>query len=494
MTCFLTSFKSVRGAFFTWGLLFIVGLITLGASTAVEAAPVAESTYDQVREKQYESAVENLESQPTSPEALFLRGYIAFERKKFSNARTHFRTVVDRADTTHVRYKDALYYLDRLKLFQPPSPDPPRIRVRIGKYKSTLQFEEPDRMVLSRREGNNTIQPSTDWSATARNGRIVVESNGEQLLSGRSITVESDQPGRGILYDGTRYRGSFHLVFRNGSIDVINDLAINHYLYGVVKKELARGWPMATLKAQAVAARSFAIHRILKNQDEPFDLSATWISQVYGGKTAETPRINKAVDETMGQVLTFKGQVIPAYFHANSGGYIESPHNVWGGSERSFIKPKRDPWSLKTKHTRWEKALNISEMNEGLRQAGNPPIRSVRSSVSIGSKLPSGRAKTIQYHSPSGNVTLEANKFRVAVDPGELKSTWFDHIQTSGSRIRFEGRGWGHGVGMSQWGARAMAEEGKTYREILRFYYEPTQIAGQYGPTHLASSGTRVDD
>jgi len=130
--------------------------------------------------------------------------------------------------------------------------------------------------------------------------------------------------------------------------------------------------------------------------------------------------------------------------------------------------------------------MEIETINQGLNDIGRPVLNSDDGTIRIEETLPSGRARTIRYESVEGPVTMEADDFRVAVEPNSIKSTWFERIERNRKSIAFEGRGWGHGVGMSQWGARVMASRGRSYEQILRFYFEPTHITGQYGPTFVS--------
>lgn len=458
-----------------------------GLVGVASANPVPAPLYETIRTGDYDRAMGQLGKVETGPESMFLSGVIAFERENYTTARTRFRRVVDRTDTTHVRHRDSLYYLDRLKLYHEPSREPPRIRVKIDETSTAFTFDSDIPVdVLVDGELRTRVNTSKIRIETRFDSVVVVPLGGTTTRASR-ITLRPTS-GEAFPYDGVDYRGTMVLRASKNGIDLINELPLTDYLYGVVRKELAPGWPMAVLKAQAVASRSFALHRMINKHGEPFHVSATSKSQVYGGRTAETPRIKRAVDRTRGEVLAYRGRVVPAYFHANSGGYIEKPESVWGGDQTGFIRSKRDQWSLESNHAQWTESLTTDQINHGLRSAGHPALNSGRASIHVKSKLPSERASTIQYASRDGTVSLSANDFRVAVGAGKMKSTWITSVREDGDQITFSGRGWGHGVGMSQWGARAMAESGKSYGEILQFYFEPTRIAGQYGPAQVVST------
>jgi stage II sporulation protein D len=461
-------------------------LLVLVGSCPLVADTVPERVYQSIREGDYQPAGRKLRQLTMTPETVFLRGYVAFKRNEFTTARDYFKKVVDRSDTDHVRHRDALYYLDRLKLYGVESASPPRIRVRIGKGVNRVSFdsdvtvefivdgESKGRAVAAR----TTIEKSFD--------RLEINSLRQTDLASRVEIrpVNAD----GLQYKGVLYRGSIVVETTKNGMDVINELPLDHYLDGVVRKELAPGWPMAVIRAQAVASRSFALQRMIQRHGSPYHVSSTDQSQVYGGRKAETPRIKQAVESTSGEVLTYQGRVIPAYFHANSGGFIEAPHKVWGGEPTSFIRPRRDRWSLRANHQQWSHEMSVTAIRKALTEAGHPAPSNGEPSIEVAVELPSGRAQRVRYRGTRGSVTISANDFRVALGAGRIKSTWFTAIRRSGSTVEFSGRGWGHGVGMSQWGARKMAEAGKSYREILQFYYAPTTIAARFGPAQVVSS------
>lgn len=326
-----------------------------------------------------------------------------------------------------------------------------------------------------------------------------------------------------------RYRGdiSIHRTAGKTGMTVVNTLPLEQYLYGIIKNEISPDWPMEAVKAQAVAARTYALANFNKHKADGFDVCATTDCQVYGGRESEAPRSLEAVNDTRGLVLLHNDKLITAYFHSSSGGYTENSENVWQTSQ-PYLRGVAD-YDQNCPYFKWEKKLTIAELNQAVLKAGYnigavkaielsplgpPPIISSDRGVS-------GRVKTIRLLGTNGNIEIAGTKFRSMLD---LRSTLFDisvisnefakpvlanvEKKLSQSQIPFalppvdnsnihqvtgeptdllviDGSGWGHGLGLSQWGAKAMAEKapnGNTeyFKEILKHYYQGIEIKKSY--------------
>jgi stage II sporulation protein D len=230
---------------------------------------------------------------------------------------------------------------------------------------------------------------------------------------------------------------------------------------------MPRSWPPNALDAQAIASRTYALYLKAKNRFLPFDLDATTSSQVYGGYDAETPQTNAAVNATRGQVMVYADQLILAYFHSNSGGHTENAADVWR-VDHPYLRGVSDPFSRGVPNGRWDYPLSFSVASQRLNRAGLNvgAIRAIR----VLSRSASGRVLSLGLDTDQGCSVISAHHFRMLVDAKGIKSTLF-HIVPGPSGIRLRGVGHGHGVGMSQWGARKMAQAGYSYRDILTTYY-----------------------
>ncbi len=283
----------------------------------------------------------------------------------------------------------------------------------------------------------------------------------ELLSNGQTMTVGK-----------AKYRGLLILQVASNGMEVINRLGVETYLYGVVPKEMAPDWPLEALKAQAVAARSYALFLKEKRRDKPFDLMATTASQVYGGYDAKYRKAIGAVDATRGQVMTHGGKVAIAYYHANSGGHTEDAGNVWV-ADMPYLKGITDPYSKKVPGNKWQCSLRAQDIEQALAVSGMH-VGKVTGLRPLGTSA-SGRVRTVRIISDSGAFSIKSNNFRLKLDPIKVKSTRFA-IAQNGDEFQLSGTGFGHGVGMSQWGARNMALAEESYERILAHYYQGASL------------------
>lgn len=277
--------------------------------------------------------------------------------------------------------------------------------------------------------------------------------------------------GGGRLYLGIRaYRGVIELRRTpSGRLTAINELDLEEYLYGVLKREVDPVWPAEALKAQAVAARTLALYSLNHFASEGYDVRATTESQVYDGMTAEDPRTTAAVDETRGEIMTYQGRPIFAAYHSDSGGHTESSELVWGGSY-PYLRAVSDPFSAGAPNHTWVVRMDLTAFENRLRSTGRG-VANV-TAIEVTEATPSGRAALLRVDGGHGTLFLKGAELR-AVLGASLRSTLFTVrlVQEDPPYIEFLGRGYGHGVGLSQWGARGLAEAGRQYREILSYYY-----------------------
>lgn len=283
-------------------------------------------------------------------------------------------------------------------------------------------------------------------------------------------------PRSGFLQvNGRPYRGVIELrLVPPGRLTVVNELDLEAYLYGVVRSEMDPRWPPEALRAQAVAARSLAVGSAGRYAAEGYDVRATTDSQVYGGVAAEDPRTTAAVNATRGQVVLYQGQPAFAPFHADSGGATESSEHVWG-SVQPHLRGVADPYSRDAPNHEWRVRLDLGTIEARLQRAGRPVSGLQR--LEVAATSPSGRARTVRLHTAGGTVEVRGSDLRTAVGVTVLRSTLFTlrRLDDDGN-VEFAGRGYGHGVGMSQWGARGMALAGRTHAQILRYYYSDVTV------------------
>jgi stage II sporulation protein D len=252
----------------------------------------------------------------------------------------------------------------------------------------------------------------------------------------------------------------------------VNKLRLEKYLLGVVPREMSPSWSVQALKAQAVAARSYAYYLVLHSRDKPYDVAATTASQVYGGAEAGNPTTDKAVIQTRGEVLVYKGKPILSYFHSHSGGVLEDAGKVWTTS-LPYYKVIPDPVSMDYKDLSWNTAISGSDLARSLRRNGFEPTSILN--VSPAERSSSGRISRVRISTDQEDFEISSNSLRIWLGAGKIKSTLCS-IEKRGGEYIFSGHGFGHGVGMSQWGAQGMAENGEGYQRILEHYYPQTEL------------------
>ena len=275
--------------------------------------------------------------------------------------------------------------------------------------------------------------------------------------------------------DGKKYFGGVRLNKVKNSLTVINLVPAEEYLRGVVAKEMIPSYPLEALKAQTVAARSFAMKNRKRHSADGFDLCATTHCQVYDG-FGEFESVERAVEETRGEVLMFKNKIADANFHTDSGGMTENVGDVWGTYAPYLIAVKEvislgEPWTVKFSAKDFS-----SRFGEGFGDLKSVKLSKLTVGKGSGDRSSSGRVKNAIFIGTKKNITVSGNDLRRKFS---LPSTLFD-IKFSGGEVVFTGYGHGHGVGMSQLGAKSYAEDGWSYKKILAHYYRGAELKKVY--------------
>jgi len=272
--------------------------------------------------------------------------------------------------------------------------------------------------------------------------------------------------------DNRDYRGDIVVSNKDGRLTLVNYISLEDYTKGVLYHEASHFWPMEILKAQAIVVRTYAAYTARMKFSSEFDLTADVYSQIYGGATSERARTNRAVELTRSLVLKFKGEIIPAFFHATCGGHTEDAGELWNIN----IPPLKGvvcPFCAGSPHFKWSKVIPLGEIQEALNKNGIP-VREIKSITVLG-KTSSGRCKTILLKDKFKEYRLTAGEFRLFVGPNGIRSTNFS-LKVEGGFANFDGFGWGHGVGLCQWGGYFMAKQGRSFKEILEYYYPGAEI------------------
>jgi stage II sporulation protein D len=255
---------------------------------------------------------------------------------------------------------------------------------------------------------------------------------------------------------------------------LVNTVPLEDYVASVVASEYGLDDREGT-KAMAVVARTYGLFSSEKFGGT-YDHADGTASQVYEGVGAVTERSRRATEATAGEVLTYDGTLIQAVYFSSSGGHTADNEAVWDAKRPiPYLRGKEDPYDEGSPHHSWSARVDRSTLLQVLTRRHGSLVKG----FTIDERSSDGRVKTVALLTDGENATMNANDFRLVVNRGvdgaPLKSTWFD-ARRSGSRYVFDGRGFGHGVGLSQWGAHAMATQGRSYRDILRFYYTDIEL------------------
>ncbi len=264
-----------------------------------------------------------------------------------------------------------------------------------------------------------------------------------------------------IMVNGETYTGSLEIKSDRNGLHIINELPLERYVEGVVASESGKDWELEALKAQAVISRTYAIFYKNLNPEKDFHLTSSIKHQVYR-KENKDPLIARAVEETKGEILTYDNKPIKAFYHSVCVGKTEIPEEVWGESYPYLRSVNCN--SKNTPYDNWQRRFSLKNLGEAIGMNG---IRDIR----IASYTITGRVKTLRVTNEGSSVMeIKATELRRLLGYKELPSTDF-FIKIEDKEVIFEGRGWGHGVGLCQWGAQEMAKQGRDYREILEHYY-----------------------
>ena len=302
------------------------------------------------------------------------------------------------------------------------------------------------------------------------------------LVNGRKIPGSTFvvKPGdKAVLaVNGKLYRGSLRLLRRGSTIQVINDVQTEDYLRGVLPSEMPPEWPLEAKKAQAVAARTFALANRGRHKSEGYDLCTTTHCQSYSGIQGERDASTAAIDATFGQVAMYQGRLIDAVFHTDSGGMTENSEDVWGAKipylrAASEARRATQPWQKEWALSVFSAKLHAKSDVGTLKRIQLSPLQIGKATID---RSVSGRVKTVALVGDRGALRLSGNEMRNLFG---LKSTLFD-LRISGNRVIATGYGYGHGLGLSQWGAKAYAEKGASAKDILVHYYRDIQIKDLY--------------
>jgi stage II sporulation protein D len=366
---------------------------------------------------------------------------------------------------------------------------PSEIRVRLLEQQINQQVRLAGRssaLLLFADDGQNPIvrlQPGEEATFSARDGQIHIGLTEGGIFSA-FVRVESEgesmhlQPDRGREGQWIAYEGRLSITpdpSNRSRLLIVSHVPLERYVGTVVGGEYGLD-DVEGARAQAVVARTFALRNV--GRFGSYDVVDHVGSQVYHGLSHLTPQALEAAMSTAGEVLTHNGELIQAYYSSSSGGHTSNNESIWtGGRPLPYLRGRPDPYDDLSPHRTWRSTVPRDRLLRALTEARGHEV----TGFFLGDKAPDGRVVFVDLLDGARNRRqMSANEFRMIVNRvfgvNSLKSTAFEATR-QGSDYVFEGRGFGHGVGMSQWGAHSMARRGYTYRQILDFYYSGVALA-----------------
>jgi stage II sporulation protein D len=378
-------------------------------------------------------------------------------------------------------------------------------------------------------DGKITLNNTTTYTLKLEQSKLKLYKGSTAILESGSLTLTPSNPNDYLMINDRKYKGSFEFIIEtiNGSsyIRPINTIGMEEYLKGVVPSEMPASWNIEALKAQAIAARTYSWNYGGKT------ITDTISHQVYGGLSGSHPNSDKAVEATTGQVLKYNNKLIDAVYSASNGGLMESAKNVWG-NDFAYLKSAADSydtsytWSFDVQKTQidmegkdlenpdtwWNNVSEkdsaiVSNLKTWLKNNGykDKDIKIVSvPSLSFTNPSTTKRVSTgsisIQFYvkdmtDTNGKLILQeinqsnvaASKVRAMIGLNYVKSYLVTKSSSNTTTHSIAGRGYGHGVGLSQYGANNRANAGQKYTTILAFYYPGTQLVTEYTDSEIAA-------
>lgn len=366
--------------------------------------------------------------------------------------------------------------------------------VGIGLWADPMQVHGSDRVrvALSDRADHVTVTsarglrlslPSGDWvdssvtvsrrgralhvnRARVQGNRMRLRGNGEALY----LILKESSP------DSKRrhwvVNGGLEIAMQGAALLVVNRVPLEEYVEGVVGSEVNPAWHEELLKTQAVAARTYVLHKKRENEKRPFDVYAGVQDQVYAGRRRVNDAVRRAVEATRGQVITYERRPIFAAYSSTAAGPTEDAVNVWA-KEFPYLRGVECPFDQESPHYEWHVTVPFDVIESRLREEGYAIGR--LATLTPYSMTKAGRVNEVRMLHSGGELIVTGQDFRRILGYATLFSTQFS-IDRIEREVAFSGKGAGHGVGLCQWGAKEMAELGYRYQSILHYYYPGTEI------------------
>jgi len=346
--------------------------------------------------------------------------------------------------------------------------------------------------ILSDTEGSDIqINPGDKLLFSAANDLLTLRFR-KNYYESKYFFLAANNSNQPLKYNGFKLRGKLKLLSNRNSISVINHVDIESYIKGVIPKEMPLGKGeenFEALKAFAICARTYTLMKMKREKN--FDLYIDTRDQVYGGVDVEKPISNKAVDETKDLILTYNNKPAIVFYHSTCGGKTEDVKNIFGIDTAYYLSGVDDginPYCSISPSFEWEEVFSSSLFIERLKLAGLvDSLFDVLENIYIEDRFESGRVNELRIELSSSetgekkSISLFGNNIRgiirTANNKSILKSIWFDLTLDENKNVIIHGKGYGHGVGLCQWGAVSQSRAGIKFKEILSHYFPGTEIS-----------------
>lgn len=360
---------------------------------------------------------------------------------------------------------------------EPPAQDPQNqkqftettVRVLLAEKAKSAYIKHSGKVYIYTQNLDKKYKISTAGTLAVKtlgNGKIQIGT----LQATQPIILE---PASGTLlgWNNNSYSGKIYIIPAQNTFHLVEHAPLETYLYGVLPYEMSYSWPLEALKAQAVAARTYTLKTLEGVKNQNFDVYSDVRSQMYKGGGKQYDSVKKAVDQTRGQVLTYEDKLFFTYYHANCGGATDDVRS-WNFGAKS-IKPLSGAsckYDSHSKSYKWTMNIARGKVENYAKSVG---LTGALKSIKIVRKTDTGRATNLTIKTTKGTKTVPCGRFRLATGIRSCKITKLDVRKKD---VHFEGKGYGHGIGMCQDGANGMAKNGKNYRKILKNYYPGAEI------------------
>ncbi len=332
-------------------------------------------------------------------------------------------------------------------------------------------------------ESGNTVECISDVNEV----KLIIR---DKVFTAEAFFMKPTENREAVTFNGQGYKGNLKLIGLGGSIGIINQLSLDDYLKGVVAKEMPIGKNsenFEALKAFSICVRTYTLKKISEGKSL-YDLYDDTRDQVYGGLNAEDPLSNKAVEETNNNILKYDGKIATIYYHSTCGGYTEAAHNVFTKKEIPYmmgIKDGNSPYCSISPKFEWKESYSPEDLIKRLKRSSRIKSENYTlEDIYVKSRFSSGRVNELVFvlmdeYGGIQNVSIFGNEIRSIIRTANNKnilwSTFFD-VSLNKNNVELIGNGFGHGVGMCQYGAISLSRNGWSYDEIIEHYYPGIEI------------------